>query len=234
MHTAVVNRDPRMPEIAKTTRVVDAYDRMKEEIRTARMPPGFQAPEPEIALRLGMSRTPVREALIRLQSEGLVELIPRRGVRVLPIRPDDMREIYEVLSALEPEAAAGLASRNPSASELRPLEKAMAQMEKALVDGELDSWAEADDRFHLALLDLHGNRRLRGFVVALNDQVHRVRMVTLRLRETPHRSNEEHRTIVHHLRNGDPEAAAAAFRAHRQRAAAELVGILEKYRLGQL
>lgn len=58
------------------------------------LPPGYQAPEPELALRFGVSRTTIREALIRLEAEGLVELIPRRGARVLPIRADDMKEIY--------------------------------------------------------------------------------------------------------------------------------------------
>ena len=223
-----------MSEITKKSRVLDAYERLKDEIRTARMSPGYQAPEPEIALRLGMSRTPVREALIRLEAEGLVEVIPRHGVRVLPIRPDDMREIYEVLSALEPEAAAGLAARKPSQDELRPMDEATADMELALKDVDLDAWAKADDRFHLALLDLHGNRRLRSFVVALNDQVYRARMITLRMRATPHRSNEDHRDILNHLKKGDSEAARAAFREHRERAAAELVSILETYRLGQL
>ena len=57
------------------------------------MAPVYQAQKPEIALRLGMSRTPAREALIRLEAEGLVELVPRRGARVPPIRTDDMKEI---------------------------------------------------------------------------------------------------------------------------------------------
>lgn len=223
-----------MSNIEKNTRVTDAYDRLKEEIRTNRMPPGFQASEPEIAIRLGMSRTPVREALIRLEAERLVELIPRRGARVLPIKPDDMREIYEVLAALEPEAAAGLAAQKPTAEQLRPLEEATAEMEVALERGDLDAWAEADDRFHLTILELHGNQRLKAFAVALNDQVHRSRIVTLRLRERPIESTEEHREILKQLRIGSVEGARSAFRAHRERAAGELVGILEKYRLGQL
>ncbi|MDJ0630553.1 MAG: GntR family transcriptional regulator [Rhodobacter sp.] len=223
-----------MPQEARQTRVGDAYERLKEEIRTNRMPPGFQAPEPEIAVRLGMSRTPVREALIRLEAEGLVELVPRRGARVLPIRADDMREIYEILTALEPEAAASLAARGPSAKELAPLEEATTDMELALEQNDLDAWAEADDRFHRLLLDLHGNRRLQAFVVTLFDQAHRARIITLRMRGTPLKSTTEHRRILEHLRDGDAEATRQAFRAHRQRAAEELLGILEKYKLGQL
>ncbi len=217
-----------MPSAEKSTRVSDAYTQLKDEILSNRMPPGFQAPEPEIALRLGMSRTPVREALIRLESEGLVELVPRLGARVLPIRAEDMREIYEILTSLESDAAAALARRKPSADQLRPLSEATRDMEKALKDEDRDAWAEADDRFHRTLLELHGNRRLRSFVQALSDQAHRARIATLRLRDMPKRSTQDHRDILEALKAADDEGARRAFREHRERAAAELVGILEK------
>ena len=198
------------------------------------MPPGFQALEPEIAARLGMSRTPVREALLKLAADGLIELIPRHGARVLPMSPEDMGEIYEILTALEPEAAARLARAQPNADMLRPLERASADMERALRDSDLDAWAEADDRFHRKLVGLNGNRRLSGFVNTLFDQAHRARMMTLRLREPPVRSTQEHRDILDHIRAGDADKARHAFRLHRERAAAELLGILENYRLPRL
>ena len=224
-----------MPEAQrKLSRVGDAYERLKDEIRSNHLPPGFQAPEPEIALRLGMSRTPVREALIRLEAEGLVELIPRRGARVLPILRADMQEIYEILTALEPEAAASLAERRPSAAELAPLDEATNRMESALAANDLDAWAEADDMFHRMLLALHGNERLSNFVSSLYDQAHRARIVTLRLRERPVRSTEEHREILEHLRSGDAKATHRAFRDHRQRAARELLALLDDLRLPQL
>ena len=223
-----------MSVATKPTRTKDAYVQLKDEIRSNRMPPGYMAPEPEIALRLGMSRTPVREALLRLESEGLVELIPRRGARVLPIHADDMKEIYEILTALEPEAAASLAQRKPTDEELAPLEAATSEMEMALAESDLDRWAAADDRFHQKLLELHGNRRLADFVGALYDQAHRCRIVTLRLREPPAKSTEEHRNILECLRRGDPDAARKAFRQHRERTVAELLNILENYRLPQL
>ena len=223
-----------MSQAPKTTRVEDAYARLKDEIRNNRMPPGYQAPEPEIALRLGMSRTPVREALIRLEAERLVELVPRRGARVLPIRADDMREIYEILTALEPEAAAHLAARKPSRVDLAPLEQATRAMEEAIEAKDLDAWADADDHFHLTLLEMHGNRRLIAYVSSLYDQAHRARIVTMRMREAPVRSTQEHRDILEHLARGDAEATRRAFRAHRLRSAAELLQILEKYRLGNL
>ena len=81
--------------------VYAAYEQIRRRILDNVWPPGHRALEQEVALELGMSRTPVREALLQLQNEGLVEVIPRHGVRVLPVSPTDMREIYEILTALE-------------------------------------------------------------------------------------------------------------------------------------
>jgi DNA-binding GntR family transcriptional regulator len=218
----------------KLTRVEDAYAHLKEEIRSNRMPSGFQATEPEIALRLGMSRTPVREALIRLESEGMIEIIPRRGVRVLPININDMKEIYEILAALEPDVAGNIAAKKLTKAQLRPLEEAAVKMEEALAREDLDTWADADDQFHHYMLELNGNRRLREFVLTLNDQAHRTRIVTLRLRDKPEKSNQEHRVILEHIRKGNAEEARNAFRAHRTRAAQELISCLEKFRITNL
>jgi DNA-binding GntR family transcriptional regulator len=220
-----------MPKAEKATRVSDAYARLKEEIRTNRMPPGFQLPEPELALRFGMSRTPVREALIRLEAEGMVELIPRRGVRVLPVQPHDMAEIYEILTSLEPDAAAALAARNPTEEQLAPLVTATEAMERALEQNDLDGWAEADEQFHTRLLELHGNKRMTDYVTKLFDQAHRARIITLRLRPSPVRSTQEHREILTHLRNGDAVAVRELFRVHRTRAAGELLKILKQVHL---
>ncbi|MDW4499168.1 GntR family transcriptional regulator [Sulfitobacter sp. D35] len=218
----------------KVSRVDEAYDRLKSEIRTNAMPPGFQATEPEIALRLGMSRTPIREALIRLDAEGLVELKPRHGARVLPISAEDMREIYGLLISIEPDAAADLAALGRPAAELRPLEKAMRDMEQALDAGSLDDWAAADDRFHQTMLELSGNKRREAFVKRLFDQVHRARIVTLRLRKPPVQSTEEHRDILEQIKAGNVETARRSFRAHRERTAAELMAILVDFRMPQL
>ena len=218
----------------KLSRVNAAYERLKSDILDNKLPPGFMAPEPEIALLLGMSRTPVREALITLQSEGLVELIPRRGVRVLPVSPNDMREIYELLTLLEPEAAAHVAEQSENAETITALENSTAEMEQALRADDLERWAKADDEFHRELLRAKGNYRLLAFVNNLFDQAHRVRMVTLRLRALPWQSTEEHRAILTAICNGNATETRAIFRRHRERAATELLGVLEKSRLSNL
>jgi len=214
--------------------VDEAYNGIRRRILDNQWSPGFQAMEQEVALQLGMSRTPVREALIRLSKEGLVEVIPRRGMRVLPVSPTDMREIYEILTALESMAAELLAARKPSDAELKPLITATNAMEKALAKGDLDAWAAADELFHQRLIVMAGNKMLTDAVMSYWDRAHRARMFTLRLRPTPVNSTQEHMALVERLRQGDAAGAAAVNRQHRQRASRELLAIFERFRLQQM
>jgi DNA-binding GntR family transcriptional regulator len=219
---------------ASESRAETAYRVIRRRILDNVWAPGYQALEESLALELGMSRTPLREALVRLANEGLVEVIPRHGMRVLPISPSDMREIYEILSSLESMAAERVARARPSAAKLAPLEKASRDMETALKRDDLDSWAEADERFHRHLVELCGNARLAGIVFNYWDRAHRARMVTLRMRPRPVNSTREHLAIVAAIRRGDAQGAGALFRAHRERASDELTALLQRHRLNQL
>ncbi len=218
----------------KTSLVQTAYKELKLDIMENKMSPGFQATEVEIAKRLNISRTPTHEALLRLQAEGLIEVIPRRGVRILPISLSDMKEIYNILSLVEPEAAASLAASKPSLESLSLLEKAMIDMEEMLEKGDLSAWAVADDHLHRTLMQLHGNKRLAAFVNNLYDQAHRARIATLSLRKPPLLSNKEHREIFDFIKAGKERETRKAFRAHRERATKELMDILEKFKQIQL
>ena len=211
-----------------------AYEQIRRRILDNVWPPGHRALEQEVALALGMSRTPVREALMRLQNEGLVEVIPRHGMRVLPVSPNDMREIYQILTALECMAAELLASRKLGDQELKPLVDATEQMDLALKAEDLVAWAAADERFHAQLVDLAGNRQLQATVLNYWDRAHRARMFTLRLRPKPVSSTQEHMRMVERLRAGDAEGAAQVTRAHRERANRELVAIFEHFKLSQM
>lgn len=211
-----------------------AYQEIRARILDNLWSPGYQALEQEVALALGMSRTPVHEALMRLQQEGLVEVAPRRGMRVLPVSPTDMREIYEILTALECMAAEILGKRMPSQQELKPLVEATQLMEAALAREDLDAWAKADETFHMALVKLAGNRLLLETVMGYWDRAHRARMFTLRLRPKPVNSTKEHMQLVDMLAAGDGAGAAQVNRSHRERASRELLAIFERYQLQQL
>ncbi|MGL5167475.1 MAG: GntR family transcriptional regulator [Afipia sp.] len=216
--------------------VADAYQALKNAIRDNAFAPGYQGSEQEIALRLGMSRTPVHEALIRLQEEGLVRVLPKRGVTVLALSPDDMREVYDIIIALEGMAAeliAGMspADRRPIAAELDAIN---ADMKNALQRDELDAWARADDRFHRTLIDRSGNMRLARLANTIMDQSHRARMMTLRLRAKPTKSIKEHQAIVTAIKSGDLMLSCSEAQNHRRRARSELLPLLDQFGMKHL
>jgi DNA-binding GntR family transcriptional regulator len=214
--------------------VEQAYRAIRQRILDNVYPPGYRALELEFADDLKISRTPVREALQRLQAEGLVEIVPRHGARILPVSPEDMREIYQMLIALEPMAAEIVARKRLSPQELQPLIDASKEMNAALRSNDLDAWARADDRFHRYIVEWSGNRLLVATVQKIWDRAHRARMVTLRLRPKPINSTREHNAIVDAIRAGDAELTARLFRAHRERGSSELLAILEKAKLHAL
>lgn len=223
--------DDRPPSLVES-----AYRALKEAIRTTVFPPGYQGSEQEIAIRLGMSRTPVHEAIIRLQEDGLVRVLSKRGVLICPLAPDDIREIYEVIIAVESMAAELLAGldeprRHEAADEL---EAATSDMEAALAAGDLQAWAQADDRFHRLLVERCDNGRLRRIARTVTDQAHRARMLTLTLRAKPRRSTRMHRRIVAAIRAGRAAEAHRQARAHRVAARDELVPLINAVGLRHL
>lgn len=234
VHARAFAAAPAQPPSARTSLVDVAYQAVRQRILDNLYPPGHRALEQELAQELGISRTPLREAMIRLRNEGLVEIIPRHGFRVQPLSATDMREIYETLTALESMAAELAARRKPGPAEVKPLEDASRDMARALRANDLDAWAQADERFHSSLLDLCGNRLLKQTVLNFWDRAHRARMFTLRLRPKPVNSTKEHRELVARIRAGDAAGALRLTRAHRERGSRELLGIIEQYGLQQL
>lgn len=211
-----------------------AYRRLKRLILDNEIAAGSQMLELEAAARLGMSRTPVREAMVRLEQEGMVELRPRHGMRVLPISPDAMAEIYEILTALEGMAAEVAARKGASPTQLAGLQQAVDEMEDALAADELVRWSEADAGFHRQLVEIAGNRRLLAIVEQVSDQAHRARLTTLRLRPKPVGSNRDHAALVQAIRERNPEKAREIHEQHRRRAAEMLVALVRDFGLKQL
>ena len=206
-----------------------AYRVLKGRILESEFAPGTYLLEKHAAEQLALSRTPVREALVRLQEDGLVELVPRHGARISALSPSDMREIYEVLTSLEPTAAELLARRRPSAEDVPDLVEACGRMEQALEAADLRAWAAADAHFHRSLANHCGNARLAEMIMTVWDQSHRARMFTLSLRPLPRQSTREHRAILKAILAGKGDKARELYRAHRERGGLELMSIIEAH-----
>jgi DNA-binding GntR family transcriptional regulator len=209
-----------------------AYTEIRRRILDNQYAPAQQVLESELAAELGMSRTPLREALVRLENENFVELVPRHGMRVVPLSLQSLRDMYEVLTALELAAVERLAREHPDDHALAPLDAALDEMDVALKSQNLDAWVHADERFHRTLLDLCGNTRLAALALTLWDQGHRARTATVRLRGSLTPSNLEHRAVVEAIRRGDWREARAQHRRHRARASREILTLLERTRMG--
>ncbi len=221
--------------LSNTQRAVQS---LRELIFRGELPAGSDHLESELAERFGMSRTPVREAALILESQGLLELRPRKGIRVQPVSTGDMEEIYDVLTELESHAAelaAGrAAARDLGGEDLRPLSEAIDDMDRALEAEDLEAWAEADDRFHQELVRLGGNSRIIAIVGMMNDQVRRARAMTLFMRPLPTKSNADHREVYEAIRTGNQKAARDIHRRHRQAAKTMMLKLLETHRLSRL
>lgn len=211
-----------------------AYREIRRQILENEMTAGFQITEQDLAARLNVSRTPTREALLRLEAEGLVEIWPRHGMRVKRVSVDDVREIYEVITALESTAAGLAAMRKPAAKDLDAMRRSIKAMDKALKQDNLKEWALADEQFHRFLTEASGNARIVEIVDTYFSQSHRLRMMTLGLRPKPVNSNRDHEAVVKAIAKGDVEAAERIHREHRKRSAEMMIALLKRHGLSSL
>jgi len=143
-------------ELGSYSLVELAYDRLRREILSGRTDPGERLVEEQLTRQLGISRAPLREALRLLAQQGLVEHIPRRGVRVATLSEDDIRELYEVRDVLERHALTTM----PADPELGGLRAALDDMRVATAAGDRFALADAHRRFHTAVVGLGGNGQL--------------------------------------------------------------------------
>ncbi|MGE4219769.1 MAG: GntR family transcriptional regulator [Alphaproteobacteria bacterium] len=211
-----------------------AYEAVKRRILDNDIPGGAHVLEEELAQMLGMSRTPIREALVQLEKDGLIELVPRRGMRVLALSPDDIRHVYDLLQCLESHAAALAARHRDHRRIAARLDAPIGGMRAALEADDLRGWAEANERFHRTLVDSCGNPRLAQMAYTLLDQSHRVRTFTVRLRARPVRSTDNHAATVDAIRDGDPGRAAGIHEAHKGEWMVEMDRLMAEFNIKML
>lgn len=207
-----------------------AYHTMRLAIRDLVLPPGQAILEREVSEALEMSRTPVREALVRLETEGMLTLVPRRGFIVAPIEADDLREIYAIIGTLDG-LAIELATERADGDNLAELDTIIDKQEKALHTGDLKQWSSLDDEFHDRIVRCGGNHRLTGIIDSYADQSYRARLFTIAERPLPERSIIEHRAILAAMEAKDGKAARVLMESHRSRAQKEILEVLQQLEL---
>lgn len=208
------DRQPSTVGPLKRTRLLDeAAWALREAILKGEFPPGTRLRQVQLATELGISRTPLREALMKLEQEGLIELLPRGGLRVALLNLDEAVELYDVREVLDG-LAARLAAQRITEQGLRDLKRHLSQMKDCLARQDAHTWFVAHVAFHDEIFRASGNGRLRALLSVVRLSIQRFHPVLL---TTPNRladAYREHHEIFEAIRVHDPEASERLARAH--------------------
>jgi DNA-binding GntR family transcriptional regulator len=188
---------------------------LRQAIITSEYPPGTSLSEGALAEAYGTSRTPVREALQQLQTEGLVEVVPRVGTFVREPSRRELGELFQLKAALEGLGAQLLAQRG-RVPEIEKLEANLEASEQAVTVGNLDQYAQLVHEFHSLIIDGSDNLRLKDHYQTLMNQLayHRIVMTTLRHPGRLRASLDEHHTVLGRILSKDGFGAEDAMRDH--------------------
>jgi GntR family transcriptional regulator, rspAB operon transcriptional repressor len=196
------------------------YANLRDAIIRAELVPGRQLSENELAASLGVSRTPVREALVRLRDERLVEIVPQLGTFVSPISTRAVADAQFIREALEC-AAVRVAAERATDEDVEGLEHNLAAQERARDTGDLDAFYVLDDQLHQAICDLSG-RAVWAITQRAKGHLNRIRRLSLPMPSYMAEMIAEHRDIVGRLADHDPAGADMALRHHLQMVLREL------------
>jgi DNA-binding GntR family transcriptional regulator len=188
-----------------------AYTAIKHDILTCKLKPGERLIEKELCAELGISRTPLREALNRLGLEGLVSLVPYRGYEVVPLTLEDIREMCELRYILESESA-GLAATRATQEEIEQL-AALAELRYTPGERETyETYLRANSAFHQLLAHCSHNARLESAVISLLDQLQRPLYLGLDVGLSAEEATAEHFAVLDAVRSRDAARAAQLMR----------------------
>ncbi len=189
------------------------FKTLRQAILTGELKPGERLMEIHLANQLGVSRTPIREAIRMLELEGLVTMVPRKGAEVSRISKQDISDVLEVRGALDT-LAVRLACERITPEEITRLEEAGKAFVQAVGRGVLTDVAQADVEFHDIIVEASKNKRLVQMVNNLAERVYRYRLEYIKDVNSHKSLIEEHERILSCVKNGDAENAEVAILAH--------------------
>ncbi len=203
------------------------YEVIKEWLVNETLETGAKIKEGEIAKQLGVSRTPVREAIHKLEREGLVEIIPRYGTFVASIFPKDIQEIYDIRGALETLALkSGFLHINKK--KLLEMKQLHERCEEPLKKGNLSPFLKMDAKFHDFIIKASGNRRLAQLMGNLKTQIRVSKLESLSVPGRAEKSLEEHKNIISAMLEEDEKKAEKLLKEHTNKAKKNLLHLINE------
>lgn len=189
------------------------FDKIRSDILNGKYKRGEELVESSIGKELGISRTPVREAIRQLELEGLVQLVPNKGAFVTGISEKDVRDIYLIRARLEG-LAARMAAKNITPEPLDAMEETVVLSEYHAKKEHYEQVCEMDSKFHKLLYKASGSRILEHTLTDFHQYVQRVRMASIMKKRRMEKSNDEHDAILTAIREHDEEKAELVATRH--------------------
>jgi len=178
------------------------FNKLRQEILTGKLKPGERLREIQLANKMGVSRTPIREAIRMLELEGLVKMLPRRGAEVAEITQKDLNDVIEVRTALE-QLAIELACKHMTSSGIDLLKENVCEFEKEMPKKDVSKLASIDVRFHDIIFEATDNKRLIQLLNNLREQMYRYRLEYLKDSNVHNVLLDEHRKLIKNLEERD-------------------------------
>jgi len=207
--------------------VDDATQALREAILEGRIESGARLRQTDLAARLGISRTPIREALGRLEHEGLIELLPQGGVRVALLRAEEAVELYDLREVLDG-LAARLAAERAEPPSLARLGRALRRMAECVERGDPGPWFGAHVAFHEEIVRAAGNRHLQRLGATVRLSIRHFHPLLLKTEDRLAAAYREHRAIHEAIAARDGVAAERLARAHIQSAKAIVLAVMSR------
>jgi DNA-binding GntR family transcriptional regulator len=205
------------PLVLDRTRLatVQVYERIRDDIVSLRLRPGEAISINDLAAQFGTSRSPVREAIIRLANEGLVDIFPQAGTRISPIRMSDVREVYFVRRAVEASLVQHLALQH-TADQVKTLRGILNQQKECVRQEDVPGFYRLDELFHRTIADFAGFPGVWRLMHVQKFQMDRLRHFVLPMPSRSKRIVKEHKAIIDAIAKDDPAAASEAMDHHLQ------------------
>lgn len=204
-----------------------AYDKLKKLIITGSLEQGVLYNERRLAEALGVSRTPVREALLELSQEGMVAFVPGRGVEVCKITAKQVREVFEIRRIIEGHIIKEITKKLTS-EDIKRLDRNITRQEKLAERDERHEFIEYDKRFHLYLASKTGNRQIEAILLNLRDQIHLMGIRAVEDNSRMKQVTEEHQRILTSLKEGNSKNAYKELIKHLDNTEKTLIKNIEK------
>ena len=189
------------------------YSSLLDDITSGRLRPGEQLVIDDIASTLGVSITPVRDALARLESQGVVKRMPYQGSFVRQFNDQEIQDLYEVRAGLEVVAVA-LACERIRAEHLERLTHLQWEGERTRIEGDLDQYQKCNDDFHSTIFEAAGNRLLTQMMETIRLQMQMMIAQTIKVPGRPERASKEHLALIGHLTDRDVRGAELLMKQH--------------------